>query len=267
MPPHPQRAATLAARLGFAARGLVYLLVGWFALDAARQGSAPKDNQQAMGSLADQPLGHALLGVIAVGLAGYALWRLSEAVLDPDRRGTDPKALVERTGFGWSALVHFGLAFYAARLALDRAGAGNSNSDASARSWSGWLLDQPAGQWLLGAVGLLLIAGAGAQAWKAWQNRFAEDLSGDVPLPRYACMAGQIGYAARALVFLIIGWFLLAAAWHARAAEAGGTGQALRTLREQPYGPWLLSLVAAGLILFGIFSFVEARFRRIRVGG
>lgn len=265
MPDHSKRAATFAARLGFASRGLVYLLVGWFALDAARQGSAPKDNQQAMGSLADQPLGHALLGLVAVGLAGYALWRASEAIIDPDRRGTHAKALIERIGFGWSALVHLGLAFYAARLALDQA-SGNPSSDASARSWSGWLLDQPAGQWLVAAVGLVLIAGAGAQAWKAWQNRFAEDLSGDVPLPRYACMAGQIGYAARALVFLVIGWFFLTAAWHARASDAGGTGQALRTLREQPYGPWLLSLVAAGLILFGIFSLVEARFRRIRVG-
>ncbi|MBB5711938.1 DUF1206 domain-containing protein [Sphingomonas xinjiangensis] len=268
MPDNPKRAATLAARLGFASRGLVYLLVGWFALDAARLGSAPKDNQQAMGSLADQPLGHVLLAFVALGLAGYALWRASEALLDPDRRGTDAKAVVERVGFGWSAIVHFGLAFYAARLAFDQSSGGSngSSSDESARSWSGWLLDQPAGQWLLGAVGLLLIAGAAAQAWKAWQNRFAEEMSGDVPLPRYACMAGQIGYAARALVFLITGWFLLAAAWHARAAEAGGTGQALRTLRDQPYGPWLLSLVAAGLILFGIFSLVEARFRRIRVG-
>ncbi|MCD2323368.1 DUF1206 domain-containing protein [Sphingomonas sp. IC-56] len=266
MPDHSRRAATLAARLGFASRGLVYLLVGWFALDAARRGSAPKDNQQAMGSLADQPFGHVLLALVAVGLLGYALWRASEAIFDPERRGTEAKALAERIGFGWSALVHLGLAVYAGRLAFDQASAGNPSSDASARSWSGWLLDQPAGQWLLGAVGLLLIAAAGAQAWKAWQNRFADELSGDVPLPRYACMAGQVGYAARALVFLITGWFLLAAAWHARAAEAGGTGQALRTLRDQPYGPWLLSLVAAGLILFGIFSFVEARFRRIHVG-
>lgn len=267
MTEHPKRAATIAARLGFAARGLVYLLVGWFALDAAQRGSAPVDNQQAMGSLADKPLGHVLLGLVALGLAGYALWRFSEAVLDPDRRGTDAKAVIERIGFGWSALVHLGLSYYAARLALDLTkGSDAGNSDARARDWSGWVMDLPGGQWLLGAVGLLLIAGAGAQAWKGWRNRFADDLSRDVPVPRYVCLAGQIGYMARALVFLLVGWFLLAAAWHARASEAGGTVQALRTLRSQQYGPWLLSLVAAGLILFGVYSLVEARFRRIRVG-
>ncbi len=263
---HTRAAATFAARMGFAARGLVYLLVGWFALDAARLGSAPADNQEAMGSLLDKPLGHVLVAVIAVGLAGYALWRLSEAVLDPERRGSETKALVERIGFGWSALAHAFLALYAGKLALHLTRPETNPSEERAKSWSGWLLDQPGGEWLLGAIGLLLIAGAAAQAWKAYRGSFARDLAGDVPLPRYVRLAGQIGYAARALVFLLVGWFLLHAAIEASAEEAGGIGQALRTLREQPQGPLLLALVALGLMLFGAYSFVEARFRRIRVG-
>ncbi|ATY31456.1 DUF1206 domain-containing protein [Sphingomonas psychrotolerans] len=262
----PNVAATFAARLGFAARGLVYLLVGWFALDAARLGSAPADNQEAMGSLLDKPLGHILVAAIAVGLAGYALWRLSEAVLDPERRGSEPKALVERIGFGWSALVHAFLAVYAGRLALHFTRPETNPSEERARSWSGWLLDQPGGEWWLGLAGLLLIAGAGAQAWKAYRGSFVRELAGDVPLPRYVCLAGQIGYAARAVVFLLIGWFLVHAAFEASPDQAGGIGQALRTLREQPQGPLLLAVVAVGLMLFGVYSLVEARFRRIRVG-
>ncbi|WP_404339315.1 DUF1206 domain-containing protein [Sphingomonas sp. MMS12-HWE2-04] len=262
----PRTAATLAARLGFAARGLVYLLVGWFALDAARLGSAPADNQQAMGSLLDKPLGHILVAAIAVGLAGYALWRLSEAFLDPDRRGTKAKALVERIGFGWSAVVHFFLAIYAGKLALHLTRPETNPSEQRAESWSGWLMDQPGGEWLLGLIGLLLIGGAAAQAWKAYRGSFARELTGDVPLPRYVCLAGQIGYAARAIVFLLTGWFLIHAALEARADEAGGIGQALRTLRDQPQGPLLLAIVAIGLMLFGVYSFVEARFRRIHIG-
>ena len=262
----PLAAATLAARLGFAARGLVYFLVGWFALDAARRGSAPADNQEAVGSLLDKPLGHVLVAAIAVGLAGYALWRLSEAVLDPERRGTKAKAVIERVGFGWSAVAHAFLAIYAGKLALHLTRPETNPSEERARSWSGWLMDQPGGEWLLGLIGLLLIGGAAAQAWKAYRGSFARELAGDVPLPRYVCLAGQIGYAARAIVFLLVGWFLIHAALEARAAEAGGIGQALRTLRDQSHGPLLLAVVAIGLMLFGAYSFVEARFRRIRVG-
>lgn len=260
------RVASLVARLGFAARGLVYLLVGWFALDAARLGSAPADNQEVMGSLLDKPLGHVLLALVALGLAGYAVWRLSEAILDPERRGSGAKAIVERIGFAWSGLVHVLLAVYAGKLALRMVRPGSSSGDARAESWSRWLMEHPGGEWLLGGIGLLLIVGAGAQVLKAWRNKFAQELGSDVPVPRYACLAGQIGYVARAVVFALVGWFLVTAAYHARAGEAGGTGQALRTLRDQPFGPVLLAIIAAGLLLFGVYSLIEARFRRIRVG-
>ncbi|AQR72367.1 DUF1206 domain-containing protein [Sphingomonas sp. LM7] len=260
------RAATLIARLGFAARGLVYLLVGWFAIDAARRGDAPADNQEAMGSLLHQPLGQVLLGIVTLGLLGYALWRFSEAVFDPERRGTSPKAIAERAGFGWSAFVHTLLAVYAGKLALRLVRPETSPGDERAQDWSGWLMAQPGGVWLLGGIGLLLVGGAGAQAWKAYRNKFASELNSDVPVPRYVCLVGQIGYAARALVFALTGWALLAAAWHARAEEAGGMGQALRTLRDGPLGPVLLGIVAAGLMLFGVYSLIEARFRRVRIG-
>lgn len=256
---------TLLARLGFAARGVVYLLIGWFAFDAAQNGGKPSDNQGAMASMLEAPFGKVLLGLCAVGFAGYAIWRLTEAVLDPEGRSDTGKGRFERLGYAMSGIVHIGLAVLAARLALRNSPAAQgSPGDASAQSWSAWLLQQPGGVALLIGVGLLLLAVAAAQAWKAYKASF-DELRGDMPAPTYVRWIGRTGYAARALIFAMIAWFIISAARHNNSAEAGGLGRALQKLQAQEHGAILLGLVAIGLILFGIFSLVEARYRRIHV--
>ena len=134
---------TLMARIGFAARGLVYIMVGWLALDVAANGGETTDNQGALGTLANAPLGHALLAICAIGFAGYAIWRLTEAITDPENRSRTIKGKFERAGYAFSGLTHVGLATAAARLALKQTRAQHgSPGDASAESWSAWLLTQ-----------------------------------------------------------------------------------------------------------------------------
>lgn len=256
---------TLFARIGFAARGLVYIMIGWLALDVAANGGETTDNQGALGTLAHAPLGHALLAICAVGFIGYATWRLTEAIIDPENRSRDLKGRFERAGYAVSGITHAGLAVASARLALRQTPAQNgSPGDASAESWSAWLLAQPGGTYLLVMVGIVLFAVAGAQGIKAYRARF-DELDGDVPAPSHVRWIGRIGYAARALIFAIIGWFIVSAALNQDASRAGGLGEALKHLRAQSEGAAILSIVAIGLALFGCFSLIEARYRRIRV--
>lgn len=259
--------ATLLARLGFASRGLVYLLIGWFAVDAAMRGGESADNQGVIASLADKSFGPVLLGVIAAGLAGYALWRLTEAVMKPASKHKGINNLIERAGLLMSAGAHSALAWTAASIALrPRSAPGSvSPNDARARDWTGWLLDQPFGSALVAMIAVLFLCGAALQVRKVWKGDFIDELRGDAPTPGYLCTAGRIGYGARGVVFAIIGIFFAVAAWRSKASEAGGMADALGALQDQPGGKWLLIATGLGLGMFGIYGFIEARYRRIRV--
>ena len=254
---------TTLARLGFAARGLVYVLIGWFAVAAARSGGRPDDNRSALESLADNGAGQWLLGVIALGLVGYAIWRFSEAWFDPENLGSDGKGMTKRGGFVVSGLVHLGLALVAARLAFSQRGGGSG--DAEADAGSAWLMTLPGGVWLVGAVGVMLLIAAAGNFMEAYRAKFAEHLRRDLLARTAVTTAGRLGYAARGVVFVLVGWFAIRAALTENPEAAGGTGQALRALQEQSYGPLLLGVVAAGLLLFGLFGIVEARYRQIAV--
>ncbi|MET0247015.1 MAG: DUF1206 domain-containing protein [Sphingomonas sp.] len=257
--------ATVLARLGFACRGLVYVLVGWLAVQTAFSGGDAADNQGALASLGGGPAASVVLGIVAAGLIGYALWRATEAVAGA-RVGMDAKDTLKRAGHGVSAVTHLLLASSAIGLALHPGrGGATSPGDESARDWTAWLLEQPFGPWLVGAVALCLLVGSGLQAKKAWTGSFAEDLGGDVPAPDFARTIGRIGYGARAMVFAVMSLFFFMAAWRARAAEAGGVSDALGAMRDQPGGVVILVAIGIGLALFGVFGFVEARYRRIRV--
>jgi hypothetical protein len=256
---------TAMARLGFAARGLVYILIGWLAFDASRTGAEPSDNQGALGSLAETALGRVVLGICAVGFAGYAIWRFTEAAMDPEGRSQSAKGRLERAAYVISGAANASLSLIAGKLALQQSRAEHgSPGDQSAQSWSGWLLDHPGGVPLLITVGIILFATAFTQAVKSYKATF-DEMNGDVPAPAYVRWIGRIGYAARAIVFAISGWLVLSAALHHDPKRAGGLGDALSELRSQPEGALLLAIVGVGLGLFGIFSLVEARFRRLKV--
>lgn len=251
------------ARLGFAARGAVYVLVGALALLAAI-GSGTGDvggGNSAMRSLLSQPFGAIMLGVVGLGLIFFAAWRIAGGLVDADREGTSAKGLGARALHVLSGILNGALAVTAIDLALGF-GSGGGDDDA-AQDWTAWLLSQPLGRWLVGAVGLAIVGGGLFHLWKAFKGDVLKRLA--VPAARrdLALWLGRSGYAARGVVFAVIGVLLVVAAIRSDSSEAKGLGGALEALEEQPYGWALLAAVAAGLAAFGAFGFVQAAWRRI----
>jgi hypothetical protein len=253
----------LLARLGYGARGLVYLIVGWVALSAARDLRGPTDTTGALREILDQPFGKAALAVVAVGLVGHALWRLAQAALDLDGHGSGAKGIAVRGGLLVSAAIHVGLAAFAAALALDLTGWGAGSGGDGTRDWTAWAMRQPFGRWLVGAAGLAVLAAAGALLWKAWTAGFVRHIACDPQALRWIRPIGRVGLAAKAVVFLITGGFALAAAWRVDPSEAGGLAQALLWLERRPFGSWLLATLAVGLLAFGAYGLIQAAYRRI----
>jgi hypothetical protein len=253
----------LLARLGYAARGAVSLLVGLLALLAASgRGGGATGSKGALQELLLHPLGDVLLAAMALGLFGFALWRALQSLLDADGLGGEPKAVVVRAGQAVSAIAHAGLGVFALSLLVGW-GYGGGNEEQSARDWTRWLLARPFGEWLVGAVGLAFVGAGFGMAGKAWTASFVRCLACGPEQARWVVPLGRAGYAARGLVFVVIGAFLVVAAYQSDPTEARGLGGALQALQEQPFGRALFALVALGLAAFGVFGFVEARHRRI----
>ncbi len=250
------------ARGGYAARGVVYLIVGGLAVVAAfgpGGGGGTTDSKGAPRTLMAQPWGDALLALVGVGLLGFAIWRFLQGFADADGHGDDGRALAKRTIKVGSGVVYLGLAVFAVGLIW---GTGGGGGDSEAQGWTARLLAQPFGQWMVGMIGAGVVAGAMAMAVKAWQGRFMNHLQAP-PEARWVERLGMAGYGARAVVFTIIGAFLIVAALQAQAGAARGFAGALETLQGQPWGWVLLGVVALGLVAFGAFSLVQAVYRRV----
>lgn len=250
------------ARLGYGARGAVYCLVGGLAvLAAVGSGGQAGGSTDALTSLLTKPFGRIWLGLIAAGLMSFALWRIIEAATDADRHGSSAKGLAVRAGHAISGVINAGLALSAGRLALGKPSAGGG--DQSAQDWTAWLLSQPFGQWLTGLVGLVLIGIGLGFLRKGWAGDVLRHLALPAHAHGWAVPMGRLGFAARGVVFALIGGFLVLAAVQSSSAQVKGLGETLTFIRGQPFGWVLLALTAAGLFAFGVFSFVQARYRRI----
>lgn len=248
------------ARWGYGARGVVYLIVGFLAVMAALgSGGQTTDTKGALQQLLTQPAGTFLLALVAVGLVGYSLWRTVQVFADTDRHGTSAKGLAIRTGLLISAVVHLGLAVFALSLIFDWGTGGGR----STQNWTATLMSMPLGRWLVAGVGLAIIAAGLAQIIKGWRGAFEKYLYITARNRLWITPISRAGLIARGVTFLIIGGFFIVAAWQTDPAEARGLDGALETLQAQPYGTWLLAIVAAGLVAFGLYSLIEARYRRI----
>lgn len=258
-----RRWAEPAARVGYTAKGLVYVVVGALAARAAvGWGGRATDTRGALRTMGrQQVVGDLLLGLVAAGLAAYVFWRLAQGLLDLDRKGGDLKGLLVRGGYVGSGLTYAGLAVTAAGMALGSGGGGGGDN---VRTWTGLALADPDRWWLVAAVGAGVLAAGLYQFYKAYSAKFMKRLR--LPSPdrhEWVLRVGRIGLAARGVTFGVIGWFLLRAGFHVNPGEARGLAGALRYLRAQDYGPWLLGGVGVGLIAYGLFSMVEGRYRQI----
>jgi hypothetical protein len=250
----------LLSRAGFVARALVYGIIGLLAFDLVIGHGGKITNQQgAFRTIEQQSFGHLLLALLAVGLGGYALWRLFRAALGHGREGADHG--VARLGALGSGIVYALLCVVAIQI-LTGPGTSGSSAKTTASDVFGW----PAGRWLVGLAGVVMAGVAIYQFIRGARQKFLDDSKTErIPralMPWFKAL-GTVGHIARAVVFGLVAVFLLKAAYDYRANEAIGLDGALAKLYNGAYGSWLLGAVALGLIAFSCFSLVEARYRRI----
>jgi hypothetical protein len=237
------------ARLGYAASGVLHLLIAWIALQVAwGQSGESADQTGAMQQLAGNPLGAALLWVLTVGFALLALWQIAEAVARSDT-GTRLKS-------AGKAVLYLALAWTAVSVVR-----GSSSGSGTTESTTATLMAQPFGRALVALVGLGVIAVAVYHVVKGWKKKFLQDLR-EHPGP-WVVRAGQIGYIAKGVALGVVGALFLAAAATADSERASGLDGALRSLQQLPFGKALLTAVALGLAAYGVYSFGRARYAKV----
>ena len=241
-------------RTGFAARGVTYFLLGYIALstggDAGGGGSAVYDYLQ------EVPFGTPILWVMTIGLLAYVAFRLLCAISDLQHRGTDFSGILKRIGDAASAVAHMFLAYACFQFASWEKN--ESGSGSSGQEVAGSILQYETGWVLIGLVGLGFLVGAFMQAKTAVTAHFMHRISKHAP--SIVCPIGRVGHAARAIVFLLIGWSMVRGAMAGSEDRVKGMGEAILSMRETGY---IFNMIAIGLIMFGIFSLFTARYRII----
>lgn len=252
--------------IGYAAKGIVYGLLGVLVFQTAYRGGSGKigGKEMVLEYLSSQPLGDIILLIITVGLASYVLWRLIQAILNPGNKDEGAKSVIQRTGYVLSALTYAGLAFICLKFIL---GSNNSDSDAPKKQGAAWLMEQPFGQAIVVIIGGIIICVGVFYLYRSYKATFVKKLDVEEMSSAektWIVRFGRTGIAARALIFGIIGFLVVKSGMEASTSEVGGYGNALQELVKQSYGPWLLGAVAAGLVLYGIYCLFLARYLKLR---
>lgn len=255
----------VAARIGFGARGFVYLSVGLLTLSAAviHRGDAV-GTRGAFGWMAHQPFGRVWLILLALGLVAFFCWRMLQAVCDADREGSSREAIRRRLFQGVSGLSYLAMAFSVFQVVLRAYGDVERAGAMQAKARAALLLEMPFGAWLLTGVGLMIIGIGVANVARAAREDFTEFLSCSERVCRRLAPVARAGYAARGVAYLPLGVMVALAGVRSEPHAVTSFGLALEALERQPTGSIILTVTAVGLTAFGAFSFVEARFRKIR---
>jgi uncharacterized membrane protein len=241
------------ARLGYVTLGIIHLLIAWIALKVAwgiGGGSKKADTSGAMQTLSSSGAGVLLLWVCVAGFVLLAVWQLSEAAF----RHTEATDRLKAAAKGVTYLFFAWSTFKVAQGA-------NSSAEKQTKDFTAGLMGSPGGRLLVGVVGLVVLGIAGYHIYKGWTKKFLEDLR-EHP-GQWAVTAGRIGYIAKGVALVIVGFFFLVAAWQANPDKAQGLDGALKTVKDQPFGPVLLTLVAAGIAAYGVYSFARSRYARV----
>ncbi|MET9774099.1 DUF1206 domain-containing protein [Streptomyces sp. NPDC006367] len=258
-------AAEGAARAGLAARGVIYLLVGLLALRIAfGDGQRQADRGGALAELAEKPFGAVLLWALGAGLVGMALWRLSEALFGTV--GEDGRTAKKRLPAAARCVFYAFVAYSVLAFAAGSRGSGGGTGDRQSRDVTAKVLELPAGRWAVGVAGAAIVVAGVVIAVQALRRSYHKKLKhGELsrPMRRLVDVTGVGGGTARGVVFAAAGAFAVRAAVDYEPDRAKGLDDTLRAFAGTPLGPWLLVCVAAGLMLFGVFSFALARWRRV----
>lgn len=249
------------ARSGFAARGLIYGIIGVLAVKLALgDGGKTTSQQGALQTIAGQPFGKALLTAVAIGLGGYALWRLLRAALGHGPESSDHG--LERIAGVASGIAYAILCVTAFKLVIGAGTSGSGSPQEPAAGVLGW----PGGPWLVGGGGAVLVGVGLFQGYKGLSRDFLDDSKTEEMSSagrRAFTAVGVAGHLARMVVFGLVGYFLIRAAIDYQPSQAVGLDGALARLQQNAYGPVLLGVVAAGLVLFALYSLADARYRRL----
>ncbi|KAA0940548.1 DUF1206 domain-containing protein [Streptomyces apricus] len=252
-----------AARAGFTARGVIYVLVGLLALQIAFGDSGKQADQGgALQEVSGKPFGEVVLWALGIGLVGMALWRLSEAVFGA--AGPDGGKAKKRLASAGRA-VFYGFVAYSV-LSFAAGAGGSGSSDGKSRDATAKVMDLPAGRWLVGVAGVVIACAGVWMAVQAIRRKYHKRMKLTEMSRRVrqtVDVTGIGGGTARGLVFAVAGGFAVRAAYDYEPDKAKGMDDTLRSFTETPAGPWLLVLIAVGLMLFGVFSFAMARYRKV----
>lgn len=252
------------ARWGLVSKGSLYVLVGVIAADVSIGGGERlRDRGGALATLTDTWYGKLLVGLLAVGLAGYAAWRFAEGVLGRPLEGGKKEGWLKRIGYFARAAWYLGL-FAIALSALY--GANEAGGSSEEDRFTARLLEFPLGRWIVAAVGLGILGAGAFNLWRGFTARFRKNLKlrkmSELE-ERSFTVIGIVGHLARGVVFTLIGFFLVRAAWRYEPDDAVGLDGALAEIIRQDYGDTLLAIVSFGLIAFGVYCYAEARYREV----
>jgi len=252
-------------RLGYAVRGLIYVTMGLLAVQVALgKGGILASPQGAIAALGKQPAGLVFLWVILIGIISYAIWGIVRAVFDPLRKGHDLRGLLARFGFLVSA---FGYAILVWPTYGYITGASQTANGSQTQKFIGTVMAMPMGRWVIGILGLAILAGGLYQIYLGFDAAFEHQFSTyalSSEEKKLVTNVGRFGTSARGVVIALVGLLIALAAYQANPSQPVGMDTALATLMNQPYGIWLLAVVAVGLIAFGFYSMLSAVWFRLR---
>jgi Domain of Unknown Function (DUF1206) len=252
------------ARVGLVAKGASFALVGILAIKLAVQsGGKATSRQGALQSLAQQSFGKFLLILLALGFAAYALWRFAQTFFDKNDVGDGAKGLAKRAGYFGSGTIYAFLTYSTVKII---SGAAQQSQNQKAHKTTATVLSWPAGTWIVGAAGLALIGVGLWNGYRGIEKKFLKDWMTEkmsAAAQSWGSRSGVVGLLARMVVFVLIGIFLVKAAYDYSPREAIGLDGALQKLVNHSYGSWLLGLVGAGLLAYAVFCLFEARYRKV----
>ncbi|MDY6937333.1 MAG: DUF1206 domain-containing protein [Cyanobacteriota bacterium] len=254
------------ARFGYGARCFVYVLVGAIAAKAAFTYSTPKDSETALAVIAEKPFGKMILALVVVGLFGDVLWRFVQAIQDPEHRGNKVKNILRRITHGIGGIVGTGLMLSALRSIADLE---NDVTQSLVQTLAVTVLLQPFGRWLVGIGGAIAVGVGCYYFYRALSAKFRKHLQLCKMSPtteKWVMLVARFGITTRGVVFVLVGGFLMKAARSFDASKVKTSEEALQSLDDRAFGPWLLAIVALGLIAYGAYMGVLAKYRRIEVG-